>query len=1469
MGQKNLYTVFLLSLLSFYSCNGIDRVGESKYKLDSLNIVAFNFRYVNIDSTRIYAEQVYTMAGKNRRQRAMALNTMAFAASAKMDYENSYNLYNQVYSITNNKIEWLVALVGMMNICQHISDNMAFYELRNRALITLSDIESNIEGVSHANIERLMFARNELRIVSAIYYQELDQIEKAYDELNQVDIDIIYNGYYEHLAFYCYLMSRGIKYIVNVESVGFFNEVNFLNRCVTVSHQRGYEYTYSMGLMDLSVALLENPEIVLPKHIAEIVLNSQNLSDIPVNELSEQLALQALAMAEKYGGRYELIECYRELSKVYIAVKKYNDAIDVLSMALAELNDNVIIYYPHIEAIPLLENYRDDGLIVERVWLEEIPFATVPECMSTIRELMSLAYSGLSNKVLSDYNRNVYLELQKSIRLDRTQEAREANLKRVNRELNAILWAVIVIILFIVIFFTVAGQQLRKRGRQHIDVLKRMMILCEKALSTPPMSDKISLENSIANVIKTDLDLLVGASHISIWSGKLDKNPAEREGCIMTLISLWSVNGNNIVGGMAVYTKKSLNKYKMTLLNTIIPYVAAALENGQMLAELDKRKITAGKEHFLAAAKLEENKRENLARKASYSVVSDCSPFIDRLLNEISKLKTEKPGSDRYNYRLQYISELAGMINEYNKVLSKWIQSRQGIVSLRIENFSLKPLFDIIDMGARSFAQKNLELNVGETNAIIKADRALTLFMINTLVDNAGKFTPSGGKVSLFALEKKDYIEISVCDTGIGLSNDDIKLILDNKVYDAGVIGATNKNIKNISEIKDKGSGFGLMNCKGIIEQYRNSDNIFKVCLFGIESREGAGSRFFFRLPKGVLRGILGLIMIFFSGIGVVKAQHIGNNNISAQDTIYITETGDSLLFDAYYYTDMAYQYNILGEYQIALNYIDSALYALNSDYLIYGGDSAQTLSLLDFEQINELKWLEREFGTDYETILWLRNEAAVSALALKKWDLYRYNNDAYLKLFKKYFSEKEIERDCIILQHSNSNISIAIILFILILMLFLLFRYAFFSKRRLQYRNDLEQVLDILREISAATVLSKATEQNNDETDTVKIAERIAKDIYPDLYRLLSVKNVVVAVSNETELSIGTYSKKGEIVNDNLINKTRESFENSYSYWNQNNLYQTMPLMVESFGTWLNAGALGLEYYDNYRDTDLLMAGMVARYLAVAVYNRVLKVAERYNYLERIRDESERARFEDNRLRVQNLILDNCLSTLKHETIYYPNRITQIIKELNRKRDDYKGNEILIQDMLELVTYYRDIFKILSQYAARQLDDSLFKRQRVEVRELMTDATDYFRITANKQGNSAVLITDECYAACSGDRTMLCFLIRNLIDQALDNREHGEIKISATVKGSFVQFLFSDNRRLINWKNLNMIFSPLWKGPDYNQDYNNHRYVMCRQIIREHDEAYGHPGCRINAEPDVDGGLSIWFTVPSVIINE
>ena len=46
---------------------------------------------------------------------------------------------------------------------------------------------------------------------------------------------------------------------------------------------------------------------------------------------------------------------------------------------------------------------------------------------------------------------------------------------------------------------------------------------------------------------------------------------------------------------------------------------------------------------------------------------------------------------------------------------------------------------------------RGVKLTVQPTDATVKADRTLTLFMINTIADNARKFTPAGGEVVVSA----------------------------------------------------------------------------------------------------------------------------------------------------------------------------------------------------------------------------------------------------------------------------------------------------------------------------------------------------------------------------------------------------------------------------------------------------------------------------------------------------------------------------------------------------------------------------------------------------------------------------------------------------------------------------------------------------------------------------------------------
>ena len=127
---------------------------------------------------------------------------------------------------------------------------------------------------------------------------------------------------------------------------------------------------------------------------------------------------------------------------------------------------------------------------------------------------------------------------------------------------------------------------------------------------------------------------------------------------------------------------------------------------------------------------------------------------------------------------------------------------------------------------------KGITLDVKDTTAQVKADRVLTLFMLNTLTDNARKFTAAEGRVELSASETPDYVEISVSDTGQGMTEEQLAHLFDAKPIIDEDSNSIRRNVQT-------SHGFGLLNCKGIIEKYRKLSNIFSVCKISAESTVG------------------------------------------------------------------------------------------------------------------------------------------------------------------------------------------------------------------------------------------------------------------------------------------------------------------------------------------------------------------------------------------------------------------------------------------------------------------------------------------------------------------------------------------------------------------------------------------------------------------------------------------------------
>jgi signal transduction histidine kinase len=112
------------------------------------------------------------------------------------------------------------------------------------------------------------------------------------------------------------------------------------------------------------------------------------------------------------------------------------------------------------------------------------------------------------------------------------------------------------------------------------------------------------------------------------------------------------------------------------------------------------------------------------------------------------------------------------------------------------------------------------------TPAVADPDRIKQLLL--NLVDNAVKFTPEGGVVSLRLSQNGGWTEIAVSDTGVGISSEEQDAIF-RRFYRVDKSRST------------RGSGLGLAICSWIAEAHGGS--------IEVSSNPGKGSTFTLRLP--------------------------------------------------------------------------------------------------------------------------------------------------------------------------------------------------------------------------------------------------------------------------------------------------------------------------------------------------------------------------------------------------------------------------------------------------------------------------------------------------------------------------------------------------------------------------------------------------------------------------------------------
>ena len=1431
-----LYIIGIVLFASFFSCT--DMVPTKEVRLiDSLNGKAYAYRYRSLDSSYKYANEAYRQVNFYKSGKAEASNNLGFCAFMAMDFDRAEALHKEVYKLTKNELELLIADIGLMKICQRTAMNKEFYDYRNSALKRMKRIreESDLFADRHEAL-RLDYAFTEFFIVSSIYYYYLQQRQEAITSLNRIPEDEALTDT-NQLLYYHYIKGSASLVEATKPEDRKMREFDQLYITWRTAVQTNHPYFEGNGLQGLANLMVSPNNFELFRTRRGYALDQFGF---PVDSLLPlRMAQRALEKFREYNDLYQIAGAYVSIGKYMNEHGRYTEALDTLAKALDCVNQHHMLYYHHAaDTLDKLHVFVEGDTTYTGVpWIMQEDVRTVPEWISRIREQLSVSYAGLGMKYASDYNRNIYLDILNYTRQDKELESRYLSLEADSRQMTLVLSLVIVGLVLVVILWWFFNKRSKIRNQVDVERLQRILTLCRDITSSIPMN---------VPLIQQGIDQLFGKGRLQL------EIPEEGKAALVPL--------------------HRLNRDEKALVHVLEPYIVWAADNEQMVEALSDERMQLEKQRYVYEQHIAGNKRQNLIKKACLAIVNGINPYIDRILNEVHKL-TERGYIDNAKIKkekYQYIDELVTTINEYNDILALWIKMKQGTLSLNIETFSLNELFELLGKGRRAFEMKNQKLEIEPTTVMVKADRALTLFMINTLAENARKYTPEGGTIKVYARITEDaYVEISVEDNGRGISEEDVAHIIGEKVYDSRVIGM--KNAADPEVLKEnKGSGFGLMNCKGIIEKYKKTNDLFRGCVFDVESELGKGSRFYFRLPSGVRKVMGVLLLCLLLPLGMVSCLHDpippmlqdGDSIVVVTDSAY-----EDLLDVASDYANAAYFANVDENYELALQYIDSAMLFLNEHYEKYARPDRphRYMKLVGEGTPAEISWWNELFDSDYHVILDIRNEASVAFLALKQLDAYSYNNSAFTDLYKLQGEDQTLEAYCRQLERSNTNKTVGIILCFVLLIISLVGYYFLYMRKRLQNRLNLEQVLEINQKVFAASLVRPQEQENaealqREESTLKEIPQRIVDEAFGSVNELLTIDRMGIAVYNETTHRLEYASRPGQ--------EMPEMVEQCFSageYLSEQHL-QAIPLMVEAGGEHQCVGVLYLERREGTeQETDRLLFELVARYVAIVVFNAVVKLATKYRDIESAHEETRRASWEDSMLHVQNMVLDNCLSTIKHETIYYPNKIKQIVGRLNAQNLSETEEREAVETMTELIEYYKGIFTILSSCASRQLEEVTFRRTVIPVQELLDAAGKYFKKLMKNRPERIELEIEPMEAKVIGDVNQLRFLLENLIDEALTVREDGVIRLQARKDNEYVRFLFTDTRREKSVEELNQLFYPNLARMTSGEkgELRGTEYLVCKQIIRDHDEFAGRRGCRINAEPAEGGGFTVYFTIP------
>ncbi|MDA3861176.1 MAG: PAS domain S-box protein [Melioribacteraceae bacterium] len=210
--------------------------------------------------------------------------------------------------------------------------------------------------------------------------------------------------------------------------------------------------------------------------------------------------------------------------------------------------------------------------------------------------------------------------------------------------------------------------------------------------------------------------------------------------------------------------------------------------------------------------------------KAPFGALLGISQLLEESYDEMKNDERKEMIHVARNSAQNIFSLLEGLL-EWSRASTGKMDFSPAIVKLD------EVLADVVQVLKQNAKNKNINILVNvNKKASAFADEKMIKTIIRNLLNNAIKFTPNEGEISISSRKTNGKLEVSVTDNGIGITKEDIK-----KLFRIDVQYTT------VGTSNESGTGVGLILCKELVE--KNNGKIW------VKSELGKGSSFKFTLP--------------------------------------------------------------------------------------------------------------------------------------------------------------------------------------------------------------------------------------------------------------------------------------------------------------------------------------------------------------------------------------------------------------------------------------------------------------------------------------------------------------------------------------------------------------------------------------------------------------------------------------------